>query len=225
MDKTYFIDLTNKLYRLTLFFPQKEPLRNKIRETADETLADLVLILEGEKYEKRESAFKVERNLEILDVLLELSKKQNWIEEPEIRRIQENYWSIKREVEEFNEMSRRQMLRRGIGREMAALAEADAQEEAKTPFKKEEKERNAPQENPQTKAFSKKPRQEEVKLNKRQQKMVNLLNRKEKMQVRDFQGALPDATKRTLRRDLSDMMEKKLVKRTGKGNTTYYSRA
>ncbi len=260
MDKSYFIELTNKLYRLTLFFPQKEPLRDKVRGTADEILSDLTIILEGVKHEKREAAFRVERNLQILDTLLELSKRQHWIETEEIERVQENYTQIRKEVEEFNDMSRRQMLRRGIGREMQNLIEADISKGGETPFtsneKKEENykkeqesqerreepsrpERTSPRsEAQQTRPHSQEkkpseeqpsnkkatpPQKDETKLNKRQKKILGVLRKKGgKMQVRDFQEILPDATKRTLRRDLSEMVEKKFIKRTGKGNTTYY---
>jgi hypothetical protein len=107
MDKRYFVDLTSKLYRLTFFFPQKEPLRDRIRETSDEILADVVVILEGEIEEKKQAAFKVEKNIKILDVLLDLAKLQNWIEEEKVEIVKNNYLAIKREVEELNDITRR----------------------------------------------------------------------------------------------------------------------
>ena len=42
MDKEKVIDLTNKVYRQTLLFPKKEPLRYKIREVADDFLAKFI---------------------------------------------------------------------------------------------------------------------------------------------------------------------------------------
>ena len=38
MDKNNLIEITKKLYQITLFFPKKEPLRYKIRELADDVL-------------------------------------------------------------------------------------------------------------------------------------------------------------------------------------------
>jgi len=35
MDKENLINLTKKTYQLTLLFPKQEPLRRRIRETAD----------------------------------------------------------------------------------------------------------------------------------------------------------------------------------------------
>ena len=49
MDKEYFIKLTSDLYQLTLFFPKKEPLRYKMRELANNVLASLTMILDGDE--------------------------------------------------------------------------------------------------------------------------------------------------------------------------------
>ncbi len=207
MNKSYFIELTNRLYRVTFFFPMKEPLRHKVREVADDILANLVLILEGEINERKEAAFSVEKSIEILDALLELAKSQNWIDSEEIKKIQEKYKEIKIEVEEFNDILRRKtrfyeekaLL---IGEEKLTLKKEPEALQVKKPEKKKEP----------------------LNLNKRQEKIMDLLKKKESLQVKDIQGVVPEATKRTLRRDLSAMVEKKLLKRTGAGNTIAYSR-
>ena len=43
MDKVFLIQLTKNLYQLTLLFPKKEPLRYKMRELADEILANCLI--------------------------------------------------------------------------------------------------------------------------------------------------------------------------------------
>lgn len=196
MNKQYFIELTNKLYRLTLLFPKKEALRHKIRGIADEILIDLVLILEGEPKDKREAAFNVERNIEILDVLFELAKKQDWVLRREIEEIREEYLVIKREVEEFNDLSRKELKDEKI----------QVEEEKKLPEVKEEP-------------------KEEAQLNKRQEDIIKYIEKSDQVQVKDIQEVFPKVTKRTLRRDLSVLLEKGLVERFGKGNGTYYSSA
>jgi len=60
VDKDFLIKLTNNLYRLTLLFPKKEPLRYKMRELADEILAN-----------------QDEEKLEILNSFFEVAKSQN----------------------------------------------------------------------------------------------------------------------------------------------------
>ncbi len=207
MNKSYFIELTNRLYRVTFFFPMKEPLRHKVREVADDILANLVLILEGEINERKEAAFSVEKSIEILDALLELAKSQNWIDSEEIKKIQEKYKEIKIEVEEFNDILRR-----------------------KTHFYEQKalligEEKSVPKKEPEVSQVKKpEKKKEQLNLNKRQEKIMDLLKKKESLQVRDIQEVVPEATKRTLRRDLSAMVEKKLLKRTGAGNTIAYSR-
>ncbi len=212
MDKPYFIELTNRLYRITFLFPSREPLRHKIREVGDEILANLVLILEGEIARRREAAFQVERDIEIIDTLLELSKSQNWVDSDEIKKAQEKYREIKVEVEEFNDILRR---RSAFYEQKALLIE----DEKKLPKLKEKE--SIVKEKPVVKEKKK----ADVNLNDRQKKILDLLSKKEKMQVKDFQDVLPSITKRTLRRDLVALTESKLVKRSGAGNMTSYSRA
>jgi len=185
----------------------KEPLRYKVREVADDILANLVLILEGEINERREAAFSVEKSIEILDALLELAKAQNWIDSDEIKKVQEKYKEIKIEVEEFNDILRRKT---HLYEQKALLIS----EEKVAP----QKETHVPQIKKQEK------KKEVVNLNKRQEKILDLLKRKESLQVKDIQEVVQTATKRTLRRDLSAMVGKKLLKRTGAGNTIAYSR-
>ncbi len=330
MDKNYFINLTQKLYRLTFFFPEREPLRYKIREMADQILSNLVLILEGKIEERMDSSFDVEKNIEMLDVLLELAKTQLWVGKEEIDKVQDNYAVIKREIEEFNEILRKKMALREEKKLLTEKAERIEEERKKyqeqlrlqeeqgmhynrkyyeaptdtlktkaheeiTKMKEErqvleqeralqekeikritekfpakeypvdapQKESVAPQQKEQQngpelrsrehkmavmqaiqsaksvnngadKKREELPAREDIylqnntrvadmKLNKRQQKIVDLLEKRDKMQVKDFQEFLP-TTKRTLRRDLLSLVESNVIKRTGRGNVTYYSK-
>ncbi len=305
MDKNYFITLTQKLYRVTFFFPSKEPLRNRIREMADQVLSNLVLILEGKIEERMDSSFEVEKNIEMLDALLELSKTQNWIEVGEIEKIQDNYTLIKKEVEEFNEILRRRMAfkeeEKKLTQETRQLEEQKRKENLNQIAEKEEivrYERKYPQVSTETlkqraeeveakirrekeallrqkqsqeeimqkinrakeekwesyRKEEQKPtplsetssslqpksvqealksaqtvskrqteeRKSQVHLNKRQHKIIDLLKKRDRMQVKDFQEFVP-TTKRTLRRDLLSLVENNIIKRTGRGNVTYYS--
>ncbi len=78
MDKNFLIQLTNSIYRLTLFFPKKEPLRYKMRELADD-------ILSNPSKEK----------LEILDSFFEVAKAQNWVGPADLLAIKEEYDKLK----------------------------------------------------------------------------------------------------------------------------------
>lgn len=81
MDKSFLIQLTNNLYRLTLLFPKKEPLRYKMREMADEILAK-----------------PKEKDFEILDGFFEVAKVQNWVAPTDILAIQTEYVNLRQEL-------------------------------------------------------------------------------------------------------------------------------
>lgn len=61
------------------------------------------------------------------------------------------------------------------------------------------------------------------KLNQRQQKILNILRQKEKVQVWELKEFFLDTSKRTLRRDLEDLLKKALIQRSGKWNKVFYT--
>lgn len=82
MDKNFLLKITNELYRLTLLFPKKEPLRYKMRELADNILAN-----------------PSQKELEVLDSFFEVAKSQNWIKTQEILNLQAEYSKLKEGLE------------------------------------------------------------------------------------------------------------------------------
>jgi len=107
MDKDFLIKLTNNLYRLTLLFPQKEPLRYKMRELADDILAK-----------------PIEKNLEILDSFFEVAKTQNWVSPSNVLEIQQEYSKLKEGLKSYSELSSEvepQKVERGSGRQEKIL--------------------------------------------------------------------------------------------------------
>jgi predicted HTH transcriptional regulator len=83
-SKEKLIELTKRVYRLTLLFPKKEPLRYKIREIADEILTNLL----------RETKNPTIKDWEILDSFFEIAKEQNWVSPREIFQIQQDYKNL-----------------------------------------------------------------------------------------------------------------------------------
>ncbi len=91
MDRNYYLQLTQNLYRLTLLFPKKEPLRYKMRELADNILASSV-------NQPRVLINSVLETLEILDSYFEVAKAQNWVSSSEILAIQKEYANLREEL-------------------------------------------------------------------------------------------------------------------------------
>jgi len=87
MDRSFLIQLTNEIYRLTLLFPKKEPLRYKMRELADDILTNC--LTPGVKPNS------VLENLEVLDGFFEVAKNQNWVKKEELLNLQKEYGKLK----------------------------------------------------------------------------------------------------------------------------------
>ncbi len=189
------IDNTKHLYRLTLLFPKKEPLRYKAREIGNNILNNYSLkqrllsenpgyFAKDQKTRYQEVLFEIQKDLDILFNQLEIAKYQNWASYFEVLELQEKYQKtdleIKKEIKElvFNKNT-----------------------------KKEEK----PVE------------KKEAKLEPRKEKIIEAMKNQEKLQVQDIVKILPSVSKRTIRRDFNDLMEKRIIKRIGKGNETFYA--
>jgi len=86
MERDLLVQLTNVVYRLTLLFPKKEPLRYKIREVADDILAK-----------------SQEKDLENINSFFEVAKNQNWVSPDQILAIQKEYDNLRRAFKEEKE--------------------------------------------------------------------------------------------------------------------------
>lgn len=81
MDKDFLVQLTKKLYQLTVLFPKKEPLRWKARELALEILR------------KQD-----EQDLATLVSFFEVAKDQNWVKEEDVLALQSDYVNVVKEM-------------------------------------------------------------------------------------------------------------------------------
>ncbi len=185
MDKDFLIDTTKQIYRVTLLFPKKEPLRYNTRETANNVFNNYILkrklFEEGKQKERYQKVlFEVQKDLDVLFGQLEVAKYQNWVSHFEILELQEKYQKIDLEIK----------------KEIKELVFE------KNNVKKEEK---------------------PEKIDPRKEKILETLKSKEKAQVRDIVEVLPKVSKRTIRRDFNDLMEKGIIRRIGTGNETFYS--
>lgn len=86
------VELTNKVYKQTLLFPKKEPLRYKIRETADEILKNVV---EWESLNKKDLLFEIEKDLQVIKAYFNVVKWQNWVSYFDILRIELEYDKVR----------------------------------------------------------------------------------------------------------------------------------
>lgn len=100
MERKELIGLTSKIYKITLLFPKKEPLRYKIREIADKILEDFISLDNYGQFDIEKSDFikQLNNNLEIIDSYLEVAKWQNWLSYFDILNIKNQYGKIKQSL-------------------------------------------------------------------------------------------------------------------------------
>ncbi len=107
VNKEFSIQLTTNLYRLTLFFPKKEPLRYKMRELADDIL--VVLIRSNPKL-----APENEKDFEVLNSFFEVAKIQNWVNPYDVLYVQQEYSKLKQELKNSELQKKSGTLERGF---------------------------------------------------------------------------------------------------------------
>ncbi len=201
MNKENLIQLTQNLYRLTLFFPKKEPLRYKMRELASDILARFFINNSSESKEsgslssnmgalvKRQNeceAFVATTRIGLLEVLagfFEVAKTQNWVSQADILATQKEYDKLREELT----------------------------------FKGQ-----AIIENSQTNQMENHKEKQVFYEANRQEKILEFLKKQGKAQVWQVQQIFPSLTKRTLRRDFEQMLNQDLIERIGEKNNTFY---
>jgi hypothetical protein len=247
IDKGFLVQLTNHLYRLTLLFPKKEPLRYKMRELADEILADYLRVIKR-KNSLQSIDLEAERlleNLDILDSFFSIAKEQNWVSLSQIFIIQKEYTKI---VDYLSSI----ISWRNISSENLNLEKGNRNSEKEkeiivnnTEEKEEKKEEEFFERFPREKVIALSASLESLqgeealfkntflqqasfqqetrkKLNLRQQKILELLRKKDKLQVWEVKRIFPEITKRTLRRDFKNLLNQGLIQRIGEKNNTFY---
>lgn len=224
MDKNRVLEITNELYRLTLLFPKKEPLRFKMRELTDEILANFVTHFNLGSEPVKSGVVKNSCNLfEVLDSFFEVVKKQNWVKPSDLLNLQQEYRNIKQELggqeiegqgekEEIVETASAPIqLTKGISSiplpEPLVVSEPSATRAA---LKGEEDLSSLTME------------ESNIEVSERQKIILDILKQKEGLQVWEVKDILPDISKRTLRRDFKKLLNGGLIERKGDKNTTFY---
>ena len=211
MTRENLIWLTKEVYRLTLLFPKKEPLRYKMREIADDILTEcLRLNLKQELKQDispKEYMGDSRADLEVLDAFFDVAKEQNWVSPEEILKLQENYSKLKDELKTETDL------------EMTLTLPLDKEKEAKNEFimlpLKEDKSSSHP-------FVAAREAEEDCSISERQEKILAFLKEQGRAQVWQIKQVLPEVTKRTLRRDFESLLKKGLVERAGERNNTFY---
>ena len=215
-----FLELTNAVYKVLEFFPESDPLKSRAKDKALVIMEHLVLINETSgwtSFNKEKVKVQLLEDIDMFLGYLWIGKSQGWLNSVNFLIISNGYEKIKKEIGlaigpsiEFTQ-------------KLPGLNGEVAQAEPKTlpdPIlnnigtKKEEVPISfnlSDRQNPLTREVT-----------ARQRKILDFLKSNEKAQVMDLQKILPDITKRTIRRDLDELLEVGKITREGDFNQVVY---
>ncbi len=202
-EASHIIKLTVVLYKVSDFFPVKEPLKFLIRKKADEILAGLILLDPVAEFQMNSSSassnkvFEIHNrvnqvmcDIEALKAYFQGAKIQGWVKKV-------NFAVLEKEYQEIEENLKPLL----IGQEKKPAAPKDSE------FQPD------------------KLRQSGNGLDlgkKRCGKIIEILKQRKTVQVKDLKDVFPTISKRTLRRDFEYLLGKGVVERVGDNNNTLY---
>ncbi len=187
-----FLKLTNSVYKVLEFFPESDPLKNRAKDKALAIMDNLVLINEISGWASFQKEKIKVHILEDIDMLLGYL----WIAKSQGWLNSVNCLIITNEYEK-------------IKKEIEPIIELPIIEKS-TQIIPEPVLNNT---EPKTPNFS---------ISDRQKKILEFLSKNDKAQVMDLQTILPDITKRTIRRDLDELLETGKITRLGEFNQVFY---
>ncbi len=194
-----FIKLTSAVYRLLDFFPEGEPLKNRAKDKALAITEGLV------SFQKDKAVGQLLEDIEILLNYLKLAKSFSWIDSVNFLIVSKEYEKIKSQVSQ------------SIGLPAQAENTNIVAQTQKVTFQKTIESQIS-----FTEERVSQPKAPEFLISERQKKILQILSEKSKAQVSDFKTVLVDVTKRTIRRDLDELLKNRKITRVGEWNQVFY---
>lgn len=211
MDKERLIKLTNKLYRLTLLFPKREPLRYKMRQKGIELLADITSWSGADFSESSKSIIaSIEKGFDVLKNFFQVAKEQNWVKKEEISELEQEYEGLKEEI---------------ISAPSRPKTQPVPQEREEFQFREEKEFTKPPPLKVEEKPVISLPPfglEKFPELDKRQKEVLKFLQEKKEIQIGELSKNFPQVSRRTLLRDLEKLSQLGFVIRKGDGRGVFY---
>ncbi len=192
-----FVKLTNAVYKVLEFFPEADPLKNRAKDKTLVIMDNLSLVFgtEGWASMQKESAKHwLSEDIDLLLSYLKIGEKQGWLSPINYIIISNEYEKLKKEIRPVSGYPAKEITQKLPNMESVLLDNVVTE--------------------PQ------KPKV--LNLSTRQTKILKFLEEKETAQVMDLQTVLPDITKRTIRRDLDELLKMGKITRIGEWNQVVY---
>lgn len=222
--KEKVLKLTGSVYRALEFFPELDPLKNRAKDKALAIMDSFILIDGSNSLTIFQQENIKTRLLEDIDILLRylwIAKSQSWLSSVNYMIINNEYENIKKDIQSREDL----IYDTPVFKEEVLPPVQEIIEEEPVPVLEIEKiEKEADKEDIKN-ILEKKPEKKPevtVGLSSRQDKILSFLNKNDKVQVMDLQTVLPDVTKRTIRRDLDNLLKINKIIRMGEFNQVFY---
>ena len=202
-----FLKLTNAVYKVLEYFPESDPLKTRAKDKALAIMDSLVLVNETSgwaSFQKEKIKVALLEDIDILLGYLWIAKTQKWLNSVNYLIIANEYEKIKKNIEPFIEVN------------------PNINKESVTPDKNPEGYFDGPVTIPPRADLVGESKTPSFSLSNRQQQIVEFLAKNEKAQVMDLLAVLPNITKRTIRRDLDELMHFGKITRLGEFNQVFY---
>lgn len=201
-----FLKLTNTVYKVLEFFPESDPLKNRAKDKALAIMEHLILVNKNSGWVSfQDEKIKIQL-LEDIDILLGylwIGKSQGWLNSVNCLIISHEYEKVKKQIRPIME-STIELTQKLPNIDKPLVSRESTQVEPEPVLNNTEQ---------KTPSFL---------ISDRQKKILDFLNKNGKAQVMDLRTIFPDITKRTIRRDLDELLESGKIIRLGEFNQIFY---
>lgn len=195
--KNYLLKLTLAVYRVTDKFPEKEPLKYSIREVAGRIFTFAVTSNGCNRQN-------LECDLELLKSYFLIAKTQNWVSE-------RNFLVLEREYDKIAEAF-----------SVSTIASG--------PQKSKKREKGIAEDLLELNSNRSKPGRVKRNLQntillsppERKQKIANIIKERERIAFAELVASFPEISRRTLIRDLQNLLKEETIKKQGNGRGVIY---
>ena len=204
MNRGFFIKLTFAVIKVLDASTGDKELKRQIQESAEGILADVLVISEESliaSEQKHKIALRIQERIDALLQRLSTAKAQEIISAGSFMVLEREYLKIQAWIS-------------GVILALPKIQEEEITPQSRVLVVKETKKQNV--------ASPAKKIKQSSKMSDRQKRILDILHNKDKAQVWELQKIFPQVTKRTLRRDLDDLLQQNLVVRTGEWNSVSY---
>ncbi len=209
-----FLKITNATYRVLDFFPNDDPLKNKVKEKVLSILENLTLISSTHGWMSLKTCLLAGRekasaqlidDIEILESYLKLGKEQGWIGGVNFLILIKEYKKIKEVINPPKGLIQKNL-------------------EIISNIENNPKPRFGSIQSEALDGHGEVNQNNEKDYSERQVNILNILASREKIQVADIIKEIPNITKRTIRRDLDNLLKRGEIIRIGEFNQVFYQK-